>query len=121
MAVKELLTIEFEIETVNEQDLVVLYPAILHEEEYDEYETGRFSLPDDDVFYEISFNQLDGITFALLSFVGESLTVRINDDADLIIPAEDFWLYRSTDTPLTKLELRNDGSAVDVQYFLLGT
>ena len=121
MAVKELLKLAFEIETVNGQDLVVLYPAVLHEEEYDEFETGRFELPDDDAFYEISFNQIASITFALMSFKGGAVTVRINDDADLVIPAKDFWLYRSTDTPLTKLELQNDGSAVEVQYFLLGT
>lgn len=120
MAIREKLHLSFEITTTGGSTLAPLEPDIDLSESYDESVAVYFDLPPDDVYYEINEGLVETVTMVLLAMSGE-FTVRLNDDANLVIPAKDLWIYRS-DTDLTKLEVKNPGTAAGIlRGFILGT
>lgn len=120
MSVYEDLDLSFSVEDVNGNIFAQLYPAIAESDAYDEQVNGGFELPSDAVFVDIPQVQIATVTMALV-IMDQACTVRLNDDANILVPCADFWIYRSAED-LTKLEIRNDGgSEANIRYFLLGT
>jgi len=122
MAIKEYLRIKFSLETLNGLPVMSVTPELAYESLYDEYDAGMVEIPADSNWYQISHDLIGAVQMALLDFQGVDLSFRLNDDANLVLDCSDFWLFRSTATPITKLEAKNDGGdAVSLKYYLLGT
>lgn len=119
MAISGVVSIDLDIHDASGNDLVAP-PIITDTDDYDEYTHPYMEVASADEFVEIAFGPITTANLILI-LSDQELTVKLDDDASIVIPVKEFLLLKS-ETGNTALAIKNySGNDAIVRIYILGT